>query len=212
MQSPLIIFGGTFDPIHNGHIAIANTVYAKFKSLITFMPTARPNYKNPPIATDEERLEMLTIALNKNPQYKIDTLEINQSYYSSSYETLTKIRNQVGNTTPIYYIIGEDSLVSLDTWDSWTELFNLTNFIVIKRPKYSYDMMSPKLKAIFETQKTTNFDNLDVAYGKIYLLDFVLSDISSTSIRNWIKNGIDIDDYVPSTVAKYISQHNIYKE
>lgn len=212
MNTPLIIFGGTFDPIHNGHLLMADAVYNKFKSEITFMPTAIPNYKTAPEATNEQRLEMLEIALANNPHYRIDTLEINQDSYSCSYKTLTFLRNKIGPKIPVYYIIGEDSLLSLGTWDSWTDLFNLTNFIVLKRPNYSYETMANPLRTIFEERKTTNFANLDVQYGKIYMLDFVLSDISSTKIRACVKNGISINGYVPSLVAKYILEHNMYKE
>lgn len=204
--------GGTFDPIHNGHLAIANTVYTKFKQVITFMPTAIPNYKAAPDATNVQRLKMLELAITNKPHYKIDTLEINKNSYSCSYSTLTFLRNKIGHNVPIYYIIGQDSLISLDTWDSWQDLFNLTNFIVLNRPDYSYAMMTTKLQTIFKERKTTNCDNLNVPYGKIYMLDFILSNISSTKIRDCVKNNIPIDDYVPPLVAKYILQNNIYKE
>ena len=176
------------------------------------MPTAIPNYKKPPEVSNEDRLEMLNLALQNNDHYKIDSLEIMQDTYSPSYKTLSFIRSKVGPTTPIYYIIGEDSLINLDTWDSWEDLLNLTNFIVLKRPLYTSTMMSPKLRDVFEKHKTTNYNNLTVPCGKIYLLDFVLSDISSTEIRSRIKSGLSISDYVPINVLKYILQHTLYKE
>lgn len=209
---PLILFGGTFDPIHNGHLKIADRVFKQFQAPIIFMPTAIPNYKSKPLASNQDRLNMLELAINDNPHYAIDRFEIDQDIYSPSYKTLSHFRDKLGSTTPIYYIIGADSLVTLDSWDSWQDLFNLTNFIVLNRPGYSYEMMSRSLKNIFEARKSSNYEDLSIAYGKIYLLDFELSDISSTHIRACAKNGQNIEQYTPPAVAKYVLKHKIYKE
>ena len=94
-MKPLIIFGGTFDPIHNGHLKIAHRVYEEFKIPITFMPTAIPNYKAKPLATDKERLEMLEIPINHDPNLLLDRFEIDQKTYSPSHKTLNYFRQKL---------------------------------------------------------------------------------------------------------------------
>lgn len=209
MPSSLILFGGTFDPIHNGHLALATKLYEQFHQPITFMPTAFPPYKALPQATPQQRLEMLHLALQGDQRFILDPSEINQANYSPTYNTLISLRNKYGYQLPIFFLIGGDSLVSLDSWDNWHQLFDLTNFIVAMRPSYEVKHMSPELYAKFEAGKTTDFTKLS-PYGQFYLLDFIPMDISSTKIRLMVKTHQLLTGLVPVLVEKYIQQNNLY--
>src|SRR3989338_3213867 len=103
----LIILGGAFDPIHTGHLAIANTLYDKFKTPITFLPTnGTPPYKPALKTSNKERLDMLHLAISTNPQFILDTFEINQTEYSCSYKTLKYMRDQYTKDMAIFFLIG----------------------------------------------------------------------------------------------------------
>jgi len=210
-NSGVIIFGGTFDPIHNGHIIIANKLYELFDTPVTFIPTASPNYKAQPIASNQERLDMLKLALNNEPRYIIDESEIFTDKYLPSYYSLTKLRDEIGKDIPIYFLIGSDSLVTLDTWDRWRELFDLANFIVALRPGFDLHKMPAVIQQEFDNRIVANFAGLNQPSGQIYLLKLEPIDLSSTQIRLSTANNQSINNLVPSIVAKYISLHNLYK-
>ncbi|MCC2624955.1 MAG: nadD [Burkholderiales bacterium] len=205
-----IILGGTFDPIHNGHILLAEALYNSFKQPVIFIPTAPPNYKAPPQTTAKERLEMLKLALNNNPHFIIDSCEMFEENYISTNQSLKILREKIGYDKPIYFLIGEDSLVSLDTWDNWHELFNLTNFVVAMRPGYSLEQMSGQLKLEFTKRTTCSIKNLTDPYGQIYILNFTPHDIASTTVRNNCKQNLPIEDMVDPKVAKYIKENKLY--
>lgn len=211
-KQPFLLLGGTFDPIHNGHIQMADAVYKHFNSPVTFMPTATPNYKAAPSITNNQRLDLLKLALANYPDFIINDWEITQNNYSPTYNTLSYLREILGPQVPIFYIIGLDSLITLDKWDSWQQLFNLTNFIVLKRPHYDFAMLNPLLQNFIEERGVTDLNAIKGAYGKILTLDFVECDISSTQIRQNIKAGLNISDMVPDLVNKYIIKNNLYKE
>ncbi|HLX54587.1 MAG TPA: nicotinate (nicotinamide) nucleotide adenylyltransferase, partial [Aquella sp.] len=172
--------------------------------------TAPPNYKEPPKTTATQRLEMLKLALNDDQRFIIDTHEMFEQEYIPTVKSLKALREKIGYDKPIHFLIGEDSLVSLDTWDNWQELFNLTNFIVAMRPGYNLDQMSEQLKLEFTKRTTCNIKNLTGPYGHIYILNFTPHDISSTRIRNNCRENLPIDDMVDTKVAKYIKDNKLY--
>lgn len=207
-----ILFGGSFDPIHNGHIMLALQVAGEFNHPVSLLPLAgNPNYKAPPQATLQQRLEMLEIIINKYPeQLNIDYNETRLAEYSPSCFTLQRLRDIYGAQEEFYFIIGGDSLLNLNTWDNWQDLFMLTNFIVAKRPEYPFDNMARELQdevlpRIAEANQTNS------PAGKIIFSDFAPMDISSTAIREAIYNNQNLDQATDPDVYKYIIQHNLYK-
>jgi nicotinate-nucleotide adenylyltransferase len=208
----IVILGGTFDPIHNGHMQMAHLLLSIFKTKITFIPTGIPDYKAPPQASNEHRLNMLELALNGHPYFQIDTRETEAHVYSPTYQTLLGIRREINNQVPIYFLIGGDSLINLDSWDCWVELLGLTHFVVANRMGYSMNaIQSDELKAEFIKRKRNEFKDLNTrSAGYFYMLDFTPDDVSSTLIRCKVKNGEDISGYVSDSVASYIHQHHLY--
>jgi nicotinate-nucleotide adenylyltransferase len=131
-----------------------------------------------------------------------------ETHYIPSVVSLKTLRDNIGYERAVYFLIGEDSLLSLDTWDNWQELFNLTNFIVALRPGYNLEQMSKTLA--HEYNRRLSSLKVTAPYGQIYLLDFKPLDISSTTIRNNIANDLPIENMVDPKVAQYIKDNKLY--
>lgn len=205
-----ILFGGTFDPIHVGHINLALYISELFNHQVSYLPISGvPNYKSPPIATLEQRLAMLDIIAKKHPkQITIDYSEANLTEYSPTVVTLRRLRKIYGNAEPFYFIIGGDSLVNLDIWDEWEDLFKLTNFIVALRPDYPMAQMSEKLARIV-TPLITHEVQLQ-PHGSVLLTHFTPTSVSSTEIRKLVHNQNNIDGLVDEDIKSYILNNKLY--
>lgn len=208
-----IFFGGTFDPVHNGHISLALHIQQEFNHVVSLLPLSGvPNYKLPPKATLQQRLAMLEIIVSKYPRaLEIDYSEANLNRYSPTCETLARMRELCGAELGIYFIIGSDSLLSLDTWDNWQQLFSLTNFIVALRPDYPLENMSPRISK-FVTPRLRYKFNYNKPSGEVILINWIPINISSTEIRHRTALGQKIDDLVPLEISNYIRKHNLYLE
>lgn len=207
----LILFGGTFDPVHNGHLLLAQKLYSSFEQIVTFLPIGIPPYKPIPQTTNEQRLDMLKLALNNDYRYVIDLRELYSFNYNYTYQTLRQIRQEVGDDAAIFFLIGSDSLVTLDKWENWQELLTLTNFVVAMRPDYNIDQMSPILAREFNKRKRAKLESFTCS-GSFYLLDFAPLNISSTQIRNLVRDGQSVNHLVNKCVAKYIIKNNLYRK
>ena len=207
-----IFFGGSFDPVHNGHLALALQIAREFQHPVSFMPlNGNPNYKAPPQASLNDRLAMLEQLIADYPeQLAIDRHEAQLAEYTPTFYSLTRLRKIYGDAEPFYFVIGSDSLVNLSIWDCWQQLFGLTNFIVARRPDYPLEMMNAELAAAVLPRIAT-FEGLPIASGKIYNSDIVPMEISSTMIRQRIKAAQSIDDLVNCKVSNYIYNHNLYQ-
>lgn len=204
-----IFFGGTFDPIHNGHIKLALHISNELNSIVSLMPNSgTPNYKPKPMANEFDRLSMLNIIAKKYPNnIDIELNEVEQKHYSPSVETLQRLRKIYGNTTPFWFVIGGDSLINLDSWDEWKKLFTLTNFIVAMRPNYQLSLAKSNLQNEIQERLIQNLDTQP--FGKIYLTDFAPINISSTEIRNNLITS-NVNSTLDEDVYKYIIKNNLY--
>lgn len=207
-----ILFGGTFDPIHIGHIKLARYVSQQFNCQVSLLPISGvPNYKKPPIANLEQRLAMLEIIAAKYPdEIKIDYSEAHLSEYSPTVNTLRRMRKNNPYNEEIYFIIGGDSLLSLGIWDEWKSLFSLTNFIVAMRPDYPLNNMTAELSKEISPRMTNNLNSLDKV-GSIIITHFTPLEVSSTNIRQLCQLGQKIDALVDPEINTYIIKNNLYK-
>lgn len=205
----IILFGGTFDPVHNGHLKLALHIASQFNCKVDLLPlNGTPNYKPAPVANLKQRLEMLKLVIAMHPQQlQLNLSETEYPEYSPSYLTLSRLRTKYGTNESFFFIIGGDSLISLTTWDKWHELFNLTNFIVAMRPGYSVENLDKEIiKRIIDIK---NY-NQSMPAGQIIITDFTPVDISSTQIRKNQKNLDSIADMVPESVNLYIQKQKLY--
>jgi nicotinate-nucleotide adenylyltransferase len=201
------IFGGTFDPVHLGHLRVAEEVRESFGlEEVWFVLSARPPHKGGLAhAPVEDRWEMLKMALENNPHFKPCDLELKREGPSYSIDTVRELRKTL--KVQLFFIIGEDAFLEIRTWKDWKELLESCNFAVMKRTRRNltgflrelgYEKVNP---SEFKNQKGTS----------LYLVKVTKLEISSTLIRTLVKNGSSINYLVPEQVRKYILEKGLYR-
>lgn len=194
------IMGGTFNPIHIGHLIAAEEVYLQLKlDRIVFIPTGNPPHKiKAEVVSSRERYEMTALAINKNDKFILSDIETNRKGLCYSYDTLLKL-NKLYPDNEFYFIIGFDTLKDLDSWKNICEVFKMCKFAVVNRENKEFEMIEE-----IKSKKAT--------YGADIVMVHIPSiDISSTDIRNRIKKGQSIRYMVPDEVYNYIIENRLYR-
>ncbi|MCD1126894.1 nicotinate-nucleotide adenylyltransferase [Jinshanibacter sp. LJY008] len=207
------LFGGTFDPIHYGHLkpveALAQEVGL---NRITLLPNHVPPHRPQPEANTQQRLTMVKLAVAGNPLFSVDERELHRLAPSYTIDTLEEIRSEQGTKIPLAFIIGQDSLLTLHYWHRWQSLLDYCHLLVCARPGYTDKLDTPELERWLQQHRTTHIDDLkQQANGLIYLAHTPLLDISATDIRQRKHNGISLDDLLPPAVQQYIEQQGLYR-
>jgi nicotinate-nucleotide adenylyltransferase len=205
------LFGGTFNPIHIGHLNVAKTVYDDFKlDKLYFIPSKIPPHKNLGPTTPKQRLEMVKLAVkNLEGNFIVSDYEIKKKGVSYTYLTLKYFRKRYRDDI-LFFITGTDIFATIDTWNNWEKLFELSNFIVVNRKELSFidlfNIIPGKLLKIVRNIDT--FEN--VKSGRIIIHRAKEIDISSTYIRDLIKTK-EMKKFLPENVLNYIEKNEIYK-
>lgn len=209
----IALFGGTFDPIHNGHLHSVEALAKEIDlSHIYLLPNNVPPHRPQPEATTEQRLAMLNLAIQDNPLFSIDLRELQRTTPSYTIDTLEEVRQEYGAHVPIAFIIGQDSLLTLPTWDKWQDFLNYCHILVCGRPGYSTQITNDALRAWLDTYQTDDINQLKtLPHGNVYLAHTPLIDISATDIRQRQHNHLNYDDLVPVNVQTYIKQQGLYR-
>ena len=199
----MIVLGGTFDPIHNGHLHCANAVSALFGDLeVRMMLAARPNLKNAPIASVEDRWQMLNLACESHPHLIPDDFEINRGELSTTAVTANMLRGN--ETEPIVWIIGSDSASQVPKWQDQSLLRKCVSFLVVPRSGVSLEEnVEGFLRA--ESPRVLSENS-----GHYWFMDHKALMLSSTEIRNQASAGMYINGLVPYPVYAYIRTRSIY--
>lgn len=195
------IMGGTFNPIHHGHLILSEYIRTKLGlDKIIFIPTGMPPHKNKDDLLDgRTRLEMLKLAINNNPYFDSSDIEVSRTQLTYTIDTLIELKDLYKNCE-LYMIIGADTLLSLQTWKEYSKVLSLVNFIVADRLGLSTDDV---LKEI---------ERLNIKFGAdIISVNSPVIDISSTTIRNRVGKDLSIKYLVPEVVEDYILNNNLYK-
>ena len=184
------ILGGTFDPIHNGHLYLAKKVLQKLRlKKIIFIPTyLTPHKRNIKITSALHRYRMVKLAVSKNKRFEVSDIEIRRKGRSYSADTLKLLKKKYGKSAEIFFITGSDSLKDINKWRNLETITKLSTFVMVKRPGF-------KLK--------------DVP-SDFMVLKINAKDISSSAIRKNIKCGRSVKKTIPSSVRDYISRHSLY--
>ena len=185
------ILGGTFDPVHNGHIYLAKKVCAKLRlDKIIFIPSYLPPHKKGVKVTPaRHRFNMLKLAIQGNKKFKISDMEIRRRGRSYSVETLRRLRKKYGKKAELFFIAGSDSLKELNKWKNLEEILSLCKFVIVERPG-------------FRVKK---------APESFILLKINAKDISATDIRERIKSGNSISPLIPAAVKRYVDSRDVYQ-
>lgn len=193
------IMGGTFNPIHKGHIMIAEEAYRQYSlDKVIFIPNGNPYLKSG-VLSKYIRFEMVKLAISDFPYFDISSIEIDKKGNSYSYETINEIK-ATGNIE-IYFIIGADSLLYIENWKCPDEIFNNSIILVAKRPGSNDDDLKSKIAYLQNKYK-----------ADIKIINVDKADISSTDIREKVKNNIPVSDILDTKVYDYIIEKGLYKE
>lgn len=205
-------YGGTFDPVHNGHLAIARAARDELDCIVRLMPAADPPHRPPPGSDAAQRARMLDLAVAGEPRLRVDRRELQRPGRSYTVETLRGLRMEFGPARPLALLIGADSLLGLPAWREWESLFSLAHFIVAPRPGSPVDKgLSPELAAALAGRWVHSADALGgTPHGRLYLLDQPLQPESASEVRRRIDGGESWQDLVPGPVAGYILAHQLY--
>jgi len=213
------LLGGTFDPVHNGHLAVANHVLqALGLDAIWFVPAALPPHKSGhadgrEISSFADRIAMLERAIHRNSSFVISDIEAKRSAPSYSIDTIKILLQQTGEQADFYFIIGADAFIEIDTWKEFKDLPTLVNFVVISRPTYSPDKVGEVIRhnfAGYEYEPSHETWNSPQCKGSFILQHMKPVPISSTEVRERVREGKDITGLVPHAVEDYIKKQGLY--
>jgi nicotinate-nucleotide adenylyltransferase len=184
------ILGGTFDPVHNAHLAIAaRALEALPLERILWMPTGTPRYRDPPQAAAHHRVAMLGLAIAGEPRYALDARELEPGASGYTYDTLLALRKDFGDEVRLYMLIGSDQYEKLGTWHRAAELPSLATFAVFARPGWN----APA-----------------AAHASAVAVPLEPIDVSASEIRARLARGEDVAALLPLPVLDYIRRHHLY--
>jgi nicotinate-nucleotide adenylyltransferase len=212
-----VCYGGTFDPVHNGHLAVARTVRDALSARVALLPAHDPPHKGPTRADALQRADMLDLAVQGEPGVWVDRRELGREGPSWTVDTLAELRSELGDDVPIAWLIGADSLFQLASWHRWRELFELAHLLVVDRHGTTVDAdtvrtQAPEVFAEIAPRWTDPARLADAAQGGFALVPMpVLRPDSSTGLRRRIRDGEPWQDWVPPAVADYIVRHGLYR-
>jgi len=194
------LLGGTFDPIHNGHIIMAVETRARLDlAEVRFVPAGQPWLKeDSPILAAEHRVQMIRLAIAEQPYFKLSTMEIDRAGPSYTVDTITELKAQLGAEDELFFILGWDSLAQLPLWREPSRLIKACRLVAVPRPGYSLPDLNSLEAAIPGLSR------------RLTLLEKPEVDIDATEIRNRVAQGLPIGHLVPEPVDEYIRKHKLY--
>lgn len=216
MTRPCVaVLGGSFDPVHRGHLALADYCVKLFQpDLLRIVPAGLPWQKGGVHVSGEHRFEMLERAFAGYPvPVMIDRQEIERSGNSYTVETLQSIRAEIGSEASLVFLIGADQLKGLNTWHRWRNLLTFSHLCAVSRPGFSLDLsgVPNEVAEEFVQRMATPEAMRNTSCGSTCLAPNLQIDISSTAIRHALRQGNQPSALVPPAVLDYIKQHHLYQ-
>jgi nicotinate-nucleotide adenylyltransferase len=201
-KTRIALYGGTFDPVHLGHLEIARQVLElfEFEKLLFIPAQVAPHKLRRPVTEPIHRYAMLALATQSDPQLSISTFELDAPDRRYTVDTvehfLREFQTKGGDSTELFFIMGADSWSEITTWREWERLLTMIEYIVITRPGYDIDQTLPTPNA------------------RVLFTDVVMKDISATDIRRLAREGRfeELEKLVPAAVAEYIRKYEIYRD
>ncbi len=209
------LFGGTFNPIHLGHLRGAEEIWQAFQlDEVVFIPSSIPPHKATEKVTDaEHRMEMVKLATSSNPHFSTSDLELSRPGRSFSIDTLRCFQERRENV--FFFILGGDAFVEIETWKDFKNLFSLCHFIVMTRPGSQKSISSSPFPETLIPD--FRYDPGERAWThltghRVYFKEISFLDISSTLVRELIEKGETVRYLIPAEVEAYIQKHGLYRQ
>lgn len=209
------ILGGTFNPIHYGHLRMAQELAdALDLDSVRFIPAASPPHKDKPAVSAEQRAAMVKLAIASNDRFVFDERELHRTGASYTVNTLLSLREELGKETSITLFMGSDAFTKFDTWHRWQEIIQLCHIALVQRPQLrSHDQkLSKSLETFLHNHYSENSGDLHhLPSGFVTMRQITALDISSTAIRHALQHDDSVRYLMPDIVIDYIRQHQLYR-
>ena len=200
------IFGGTFDPVHLGHLRVARAAFSTLAlDELRFIPAAEPPLRPVPVATADQRVAMLALALRDEPGFKLDRRELERGGTSYTVDTLQSLRRELPDAA-LCLLIGQDQFANIERWHRWQEILMLAHLVVLNRP----DAPAAELPGWAQSRICTDAAWRALPAGKLVFLTVQPQDISATRIRARLAAGDSVAEWVPRAVCDYINDSQLY--
>ncbi len=216
-RQPIGILGGTFDPIHNGHLRLAQEALEQCSlAAVRFIPSGTPPHRGSPHASAAHRLEMVRLAVQDNPAFVLDEREIHRTHDCYTVDTLAALRADLGAQQPLCLLLGGDAFLQLHTWHEWNKLPVLAHIVVMQRSGRplgnAMETADRELRGEYQARLAPASRILhEKPAGSILVLDMPTLDISATDIRQRCTSGRSIHYLLPDAATDYILTHGLYQ-
>lgn len=210
------VLGGTFDPIHFGHLRLAEELAEVLNiGQVRFIPAGQPPHRGQPRAATAHRLEMARRAIAGNPRFVLDAREIERAAPSYSVDTLSALRAELPQNTSLVLFMGGDAFLGLTSWHEWHRLFELAHIAVAHRPGYSLasweDALPDPLRTLLATRRCEQAAEIaEKPAGRVFLHTITQLDISASQIRDRALRGKSLRYLLPDPVIDYIHENHLY--
>ncbi|WP_417069400.1 nicotinate-nucleotide adenylyltransferase [Niveibacterium terrae] len=212
-ETPLGLLGGTFDPLHNGHLRLAEEARAQLGlDRVRLIPAGHPPHREAPGASAADRLAMCRLAAEGNPTLEVDPSEVESEAPSYTVTTLTRLRRELGETRPLVLLLGVDAFNGLASWNRWQELFDLAHIAVANRPGHPLvpARLAPELAREWLARQSSPAALARTPAGGLLAFTITALDISATAIRALVASGQSPRYLLPDPLVGYIAQHHLY--
>jgi nicotinate-nucleotide adenylyltransferase len=208
----IALLGGSFDPVHNAHVALAgHALKLVHPDELRILPAGNPWQKGGLVASGEDRAAMLQLAFANQPvPVVIDERELHRQASSYTVDTLRSLREELGSDTSLVFIIGADQLLKLHTWHRWQELFGLTHLLAVSRPGFDVAALPQEVARELQRRQASAAQLRESPCGLMLLALNLAIDVSATGIREALARGERPRQALPGRVLDYIEQHHLY--
>jgi nicotinate-nucleotide adenylyltransferase len=204
------ILGGTFDPIHVGHLDIGHAAETTLNLGRVYVITAKtPAHRAHPVASPFQRFAMVALAIPKHQNWRASDMELRHDSVSYTVDTLEKFGERGYERSELFFIIGADAFASIDQWRDFPRILDLANFAVVSRPNAKVDTLKERLPQLIARMAAPD-DPVPPGETRIFLIDAQTSEVSSSAIRANCESGKSIEGMVTPIVQQYIEQHGLY--
>lgn len=207
------VFGGTFDPIHFGHLRLAEEMAdALGLARVVFIPAGQPPHRGAPRTQAAHRLEMVRRAVQGNSRFAVDDREVAAPRPSYTVDTLTALRAELGNEVPVWLLLGGDAFLGLPSWHEWRRLFELAHLAVATRPNGAAQTGEPSPELQQEIARRRNHETRGAPAGSVRMQAMTPLGISATAIRATLARHESARYLLPDAVLDYIHEHRLYTQ
>ena len=210
---PIGVLGGTFDPVHHGHLRLAEEAAEACElERVVLIPAALPNLRAAPATPAQHRLAMVQLAASTNPRFEVDGRELQRPGTSYTVDTLSELRAELGTERALCLILGADAFLRLPAWSRWLQLFDLCHVVVAARPGYDLDAHAAgDIATQWRARRIPDPRGLAArSAGSIARIDIPLLEISATDLRARMSRGASVRYLLPDAVVDYIAAHRLY--